>query len=290
MAVLPIVLILVSTFLHAAWNLLAHTRRDDEALFVRANLLAGLLGLAPVLWLEFNHPMPAAIWPLVLATGLFQGIYFIGLTMGYRSGDFSIVYPLARALPVLALAMLDMAQGHPPSLPGWLGIALVCGGCLLMPLQSLRAIRREHYLNRTLFWVAVTAAGTVGYTGVDKAAMDLLPPGLESALRYAVLQWLATVPFLWIGLRWIGRSSPPVAGKNDWRNAAIAAALMSTAYVVILWVYPMVPQASYVVALRQFSIVIGVVAAMTIFREPPNGFRLITALVVTVGIMLVGFG
>ena len=272
MPLFPLSLILLSTLLHASWNLLAHARRGDTTLFVRANLLVGLAGLGPVLWLEFTgDPFPAAIWPLLLATGLFQAVYFLGLTMGYRAGEFSVVYPVARALPVLALAFVDIARGRPPSLLGWVGMGLVTAGCLLAPLSSLRTVSRERYLNRTIFWVLVTAAGTVGYSGVDKVALEMLRPGLFSALRYGVLQWLLTVPFLWLGLRYVARLPMTVGSQRDWRRAALATLFISSAYTLILWVYQMIPQASYVVALRQFSIVIGVIAAIVIFHEPrPN--------------------
>lgn len=290
MSLFPLLLILLSTLLHASWNLLAHARREDTTLFIRTNLIVGLVGLGPVLWLEFTRdPFPTAIWPLLLATGFFQAVYFLGLAMGYRAGEFSIVYPVARALPVLALALLDIARGRPPSALGWLGIALVTTGCLLAPLSSLRAVSRERYLNWTLFWVLVTAAGTVGYSGVDKVALEMLPSGLLSALRYGVLQWLLTVPFLWLLLRYVARLPLRVGGLRDWRRAALATLFISSAYTLILWVYQMIPQASYVVALRQFSIVIGVIAAIVIFREPAAKMRLTAALVISAGVALVGF-
>ncbi|RLT38875.1 MAG: hypothetical protein DWI57_11255 [Chloroflexi bacterium] len=290
MPLFPLSLILLSTLLHASWNLLAHARRDDTTLFVRANLIVGLLGLGPALWLQFSgDPFPVAIWPLLLATGFFQAVYFLGLTMGYRAGEFSVVYPVARALPVLALAVLDISRGRPPSLLGWLGMGLVTAGCLLAPLSSLRTVSRERYLNRTIFWVLVTAAGTVGYSGVDKVALEMLRPGLPSALRYGVLQWLLTVPYLWLFLRYVARLPLRVGDGRDWRRAALATLFISTAYTLILWVYQMIPQASYVVALRQFSIVIGVIAAIVIFHEPAAKLRLSAALIISAGVALVGF-
>ncbi|MFZ1756050.1 MAG: EamA family transporter [Caldilineaceae bacterium] len=289
MSLFPLALILVSTVLHASWNLLAHARRSDTTLFIRANLIVGLAGLGPVLWLQFSgDPFPPAVWPLLLATGLFQSVYFLGLTMGYRTGEFSIVYPVARALPVLALAMLDILRGRPPSLLGWAGMGLVTAGCLLAPLSSLRGVSRESYFNATIFWVLVTAAGTVGYSSIDKMALEMLPSGLLSALRYGVLQWLLTVPFLWLFLRFIARLPMSVGTGRDWRRAALATLFISSAYTLILWVYQMIPQASYVVALRQFSIVIGVVAAVVIFREPAAKLRLTAAIVITAGVVLVG--
>lgn len=290
MSIFPLSLILLSTLLHASWNLLAHARRDDTTLFVRANLIVGLVGLGPVLWLQFGgDPFPPAIWPLLLATGLFQAVYFLGLTMGYRAGEFSIVYPVARALPVLALAFLDILRGHPPSALGWLGMVLVTAGCLLAPLSSLRAVSRDRYWNATIFWVLVTAAGTVGYSGVDKVALEMLPRGLLSALRYGVLQWLLTVPYLWLLLRYVAKLPMTVGSVREWRRAALATLFISSAYTLILWVYQMIPQASYVVALRQFSIVIGVVAAILIFREPAAKLRLTAALIISAGVALVGF-
>ena len=56
---------------------------------------------------------------LLLASALFQGIYYVGLTRSYRSSDFTVVYPLARALPVLLLAVVDLMRDRMPTLqPG----------------------------------------------------------------------------------------------------------------------------------------------------------------------------
>lgn len=287
MALFPITLILISTGLHAWWNLLAHSRRSDAALFLRANLLLGGLGLVPIALIEFQgNNLPLEIWPLLIATGFFQAVYCFGLIMGYRSGDFSMVYPLARALPVLALALFDFTRDNSPSVSGWLGIMLVTIGCFLAPLKSLRRFNRD-YFSRALFWVFIIAAGTVGYTTVDKIAMETLRPGIGSVLHYSVYQWLLTVPFLWLGLRYLAREKIELGGSYEWRGALLAAVLMSSAYVLILWVYQMIPQASYVVALRQFSIVIGVVAAIIILREEAAAMRLTTALIITCGVVLV---
>ena len=103
------------------------------------------------------------------------------------------------------------------------------------------------------------------------------------------MQWLLSVPFLWVGLRYVARLPMTVGSRRDWRRAALATIFISTAYMLILWVYQMIPQASYVVALRQFSIVVGVVVAIVIFREPAAKIRLSAALIITAGVVLVGF-
>ena len=57
-----------------------------------------------------------------------MAIYYLGLSRGYMSGDFTVVYPLARATPVLVIAALDVARGQAPTLFGWLGLLLIVIG------------------------------------------------------------------------------------------------------------------------------------------------------------------
>jgi drug/metabolite transporter (DMT)-like permease len=54
-------------------------------------------------------------------------------------------------------------------------------------------------------------------------------------------------------------------------------------YWLVLWSYQLSPQASHVVALRQLSIVIGVVGTI-LFREPAPALRISASLVIVAGI------
>ena len=284
-------LVLLSTLFHAGWNLFAHTHRGDAGLFLRAALVAGLVGVAPALWLQFfGSPFPALVWLLLPVTGFFQAVYLLGLFMGYRSGDFTVVYPVARALPVLILALADTLRGRSPTALGMLGMLLVTAGCLLAPLDSLHRLPWQRYRSRALRWVWVTAGATVGYTLVDKIALERAPPGLLSAARYAGLQWFLAAPYLYAALRWLIRAELPLGDGRQWRQAALMALFVVGAYIPILWVYQLTSRASYVVALRQFSIVLGVVGGILIFHEPAARLRLVAALLITAGIALVSVG
>jgi drug/metabolite transporter (DMT)-like permease len=248
-----------------------------------------MVGLGPVLWSEWtgSSRFPPLVWLLLAITGLFQGLYFLGLTRGYGSGDFTVVYPVARALPVLILALVDLSRGRVPSPLGWLGIGLVTTGCLLAPLVSLRAIHWRRYANATGFWILVTAAGGVGYSTVDKLAAEQLAPGAWSAARYGLMETLFTTVYLWPLLRLTGGVLPPAPGKRwimRWREAALAGVFIFAAYWLILWAYQLSPYVSYIVALRQFSIVIGVVAAALLFHEPAPRLRIGAALVIALGV------
>ncbi|MCL5275137.1 MAG: EamA family transporter [Chloroflexi bacterium] len=287
---MTLVLIGISVFIHAGWNLLAHARRSDGMLLLRSSLITGAFGLLPVLFLELRGPaFPIQVWGLLALTGLCQAVYFFGLTKGYSSGDFTVVYPLARALPVLFLAFVDLARGRIPSPLGWAGMGLVVAGCALAPLESLRNATLARYRNRALLWALVTALGTVGYTAIDKIAAEALPPGPLSAARYGVLETIATVPFLWLALRMGGQRLLERTTAVKWRWAAVAALFIFGAYFLILWAYQLSPYASYISALRQFSIVIGVAVAAVILREPARLLRIGAALIIVAGIVCIAF-
>jgi uncharacterized membrane protein len=52
----------------------------------------------------------------------------------------------------------------------------------------------------------------------------------------------------------------------------------------VLWAYQLSWQTSYVVALRQFSVVLGVAAGAVIFKEAAQRARLTGAVVIAVGV------
>lgn len=281
---LAILLILISTFLHAGWNLLLRSRRDDDTV-LRASMVIVVVGLGPALLAEFlGTRFPAQVWAYLVITGIFEALYNLGLSRGYQTGEFSFVYPLARALPILILAGADVIRGQQPSPLAWLGMVLVSVGCMLIPLDSVGRLTLARYWNRAAFWVVVTAIGTVGYTLVDKLAAELIEPGPDTAARYMVYSTAFTVVAYWLIFKLMRQPLGRKNGGTGWRGPAIAGAAMFGAYWLVLWSYQLSQQTSYVVALRQFSIVIGVVIGVFAFNEPAPLFRIGAAMMIAVGI------
>jgi drug/metabolite transporter (DMT)-like permease len=258
-------LVLISSFIHAGWTLIVRAQRTSYTI-LRINLVVAVVGLGPALAAEFwGAPFPPAVWGYLLLTAIFQAGYYLGLSMGYQSGYFSTVYPIARALPIMILAVSDVVRGNAPSALAWLGMALVSGGCLVIPLESLRSFNLDYYRNRTMIWIFIAALGTTGYTLIDKAAAELMEPGPLAAARYGVLEFSFSVPVYWLILKGLGQPTGSPDGWRGWTWPALGAAGVFGSYWLILWSYPLLPQASYIVALRQFSIVIGVVVAVFMF-------------------------
>lgn len=290
MTPLATALTLLSAFFHAGWNLLARKYRGGN-IFLRVPLLITAVGITPALLAgRWGAPLPQGVWVNFTISGVCLAAYFLGLTQGYQSGEFSVVYPLARALPVLALALADIALGYPPTLAGWVGIILVAIGCMISPLNSLRSIRLATYLNRTTIWILITAAGMVGYTLADNQATDRFSPGIAPVLRYHVLVVTVSLVAFWIFLKLTRQPVSLERGLENWKWPAVMAALVFLAYTLVLIAYQYSTETSYVVAMRQFSLVIAVPIGAFYFKEAAPLLRILAAVTITAGIVLIALG
>lgn len=270
--------------MHAGWNLLLGSQRTSYTL-LRINLVIIAVGLGPALAAQFlGTRFPTQIWGYLVIAGIFQAFYYLGLAQGYQSGHFTVVYPVARALPILLVAIVDVGRGYAPSPIAWLGMILVSVGCIVIPLQSLGSFKLAYYWNTTMIWIIITALGTVGYTSVDNAAAELIASGAAMAARYGIFEFTFAALFYWLILKGLGQPTGESKGWRGWKAPALGAIGLFGAYWLVLWSYQISLQASYVVALRQFSIVIGVAIGAFLFREPAPRLRISAALTIAVGI------
>ncbi len=297
MPLFPLILVFTSTFMHAGWNLLAR-RKQGQDIFLPVLALVTLVGIGPALLAEVAFtPILPVVGVYLLCTGVFQSLYFLGLLRGYQSGHFTVVYPVARSLPVLVLALVDVAQGRPPSAWGWLGMVLISAGCLLAPLESWRDFSWQRYWQPAMGWIVVTAVSMIGYTLIDRAAAQVINPALGTAqsgfglaVRYALFQAATTFGAYWLLLRWQQNRPAPITRRDMWMVIVPTAVCMFGAYTLVLWAYQLAEQVSYIVALRQFSIVIGVAAAAVLFHEPAPRWRISMSLVIVAGVVLISVG
>ena len=301
-----VILVLFSTLLHASWNILAKRGSTTPELFSRVLAAIAIPGLVVGLLAEWRSALLPHIWPLVLGAGAFQAAYFLGLTLGYRAGDLSLVYPLVRALPVVLVGIFDVARGHPPGGAGWIGLLLVLGGCLLVALPAAR----QHAGARiagvpqaapswrwvAIGWATVAALGTVGYTVFDKLAAEAITAaggmGAGAAFRYGLWEFTICAACYLPLTAAVNRGSArrPAASRRTLAagilQGVIIAALMYCTYALVLWAYQLSWQTSYVVALRQFSIVLGVVMGALLLREAAPATRVAGAMVIAGGVAL----
>jgi len=283
-----VALVLCSAFMHACWNLLGRWQRDETVFFRRMLIVIVSIGFAPAILSEtLTHSLTLKAWACVAGSGFFCALYLFSLARAYGSSDFTIVYPVARALPVFFVGIGDVLRGRYPTAIGWIGMSLVISGCFLVPLRSFGGFTVHSYLNRTTLWLLLTAVGTVGYTLLDKVASEVVKRGPATAARYGYMFFLISFIAYTMFLE-ISRPRRKFSNSVGWKIPIFAACLMFGAYWLVLWAYQLCQHASYILAFRQFSIIIAVILAFAIYKELGLVVRLAGAFMITSGLVLIG--
>ncbi|WP_444921058.1 EamA family transporter [Microbulbifer sp. CnH-101-G] len=290
-------LVLISAFLHAGWNLLGKSRTPSPAFFCIATLSVGLLLLPLCFWvLTQADALPRAFWLLLLVSGFFQMIYMGGLALAYQRADIGLVYPIARALPVLLVALATALLGQVLPWLAWLGMLLVTIGCLLVPLVYFRQWHWSVYWRADCAWALVAALGTVGYSLADKGALLFLEEALDGAvtppmMAYGYLGMQFFVSGLWLLCGCLSRAGRGqlLTSLGDLKLGVLTGLMMGATYGLVLLAMAMTENVSYVVALRQLSIPLGVGFAIWLLGEPAHRPQLLGVGLVCAGLIAVSF-
>src|SRR5262249_32586383 len=154
-------------------NALAKRAGDSLALLWWAGVLGIILYLPPSLYVLLGTGFPKAALPYVLATSVLHAVYFFALSRAYRSGDYSIVYPVARGLGVALVPFLAFGiLGERLSPLGALGVGLVVVGIFALHWRSIGAT----LLAPGTLWAVATGITIATYSLVDKAGVTRLHP------------------------------------------------------------------------------------------------------------------
>lgn len=301
MAAAAILLVAVSAFMHAGWNLVSKRRVPPAAFFLVANLIGGAC-LLPV-YIRYWHVLPsipARVWLLLVLTGISLAVYYVALAGAYRAGHMSVAYPIARALPVLLVPAVEHALGlgGPLAAVALGGMVLIAAGCLIVPTKRLAGLRPANYLNATCLLALVTALGTTGYSIIDHEALAILRGSglglgkVGSALVYAPLEAVSSSVFLGLYVLLNPKERRELGGilREGKGLAALTGIAIYFTYGLVLIAMSFVTNASHVVALRQLSIPIGAMLGVVILKEPSYVAKFVGIAVIVAGLVLVAAG
>jgi drug/metabolite transporter (DMT)-like permease len=277
-------LVLAAAVLHSTWNALTKRGRDQLCFLWWAITVATALFLPVSVPMTVATGIPAAAWPYVAATIVLHAIYFYALGRAYRSGEFSVVYPVARGLgvalvPALALVVFD----ERPSPLGATGVALVVAGIVALHLASRGGNRTAAvllHLGPGTGWALATGLMTAGYSLVDKAGVARLHPVPYIALMFLGMSVLLLPAVL---------ADPGVLMREwtaNWRTILPASVMTLSAYLLVLFAFQL-SKAAYVVAAREVSIVLSALIGSLWFQEGRLLSRLAGAAAVLAGVVCV---
>lgn len=287
-----LVMVVVSALLHAAWS--ASIKGSGSPLAF--NVLqqgAGALGLA--LLLPFFEPaeVPGPVWGLLAATGAVHALYLFFMSRAYEVADLSLVYPLIRSTPAFLPLVAVPLLGERLTAVGALGIAVVVAGIWVLHAEAGGGVRILRAPGMGFAWL--TLAATVAYSLLDKRAMELLSAGswtgpLPRSVVFFFLLVTVHAAFF-VPLAFTRITASDLAGSwraGAWRPAAALVASLGS-YGLILEAFRTAP-VSYVVAVRQSSVLFAVLLAALFLGERPDRRRILGAVATVAGVALIAFG
>jgi drug/metabolite transporter (DMT)-like permease len=269
-------LVLLAAFLHAAWNALVKAGHDRLVVLTLANGTGVLIALAMTPFVPL--PLPAS-WPFLAASiALHTGYYFF-LIRAYRVGDLSHVYPMARGLSPILVAILAAIFAHEIPPPwGMVGVVLACSGIMSLACEGGFPWRGDR---RPLAYAAGTAVFIAAYTLADGMAVRRA----GEAISYIVwLMFLDGIPILCF-TAYVRRRQLGAALSANWRAGCVTGTLQFGAYALVIWAMSVGSMAS-VSALRETSVIFAAFIGAVMLKERVGWLRIAAAILVALGIVL----
>lgn len=272
---LIIAAILTSALIHATWNALVKSDSDRLVTFAVVMASGSVIGLFLMPFVEVPR---AEAWPWLIASTVIHGFYYYFLLQAYAHGDLSYVYPIARGLgPLLVAVFSGVLLSEHLSLRETIGIVLVSGG--------IAAVAFGHGLPRGLdtratVFAALTGITIAGYTVVDGIGAR----SAQDPLSYIV--WLNIVEGPWVILVALHRRGWGVVRhlRQHWWRGAVGGALATFGYGIAIWALSLGSMA-HVAALRETSVLFATLMGTFILRESLGKRRIVAAFFVVIGLL-----
>ena len=279
-------LILAAAVVHASWNYFLK-RSGGGTVFVWLFASLSALFYAPLAAAVIWWQKPVFEWQhygLMLASAALHTAYYMLLDRGYRSGDLSIVYPIARgSAPLITVLCAVLFLQESPTALAVAGAVLIAGGAVALTgdPRKLRASGNFHAVGFALLTGCMIAA----YTLVDKVAVwaFLVPP--------LVQDWAANLGRVVLMTPMALRQKEEIG--PTWRRAkmeVIAVALLCPlSYILVLTAMVFTP-VSYVAPAREVSILVAALMGTHLLAEGDGPRRLAAAGAMVAGIVCLAVG
>lgn len=279
-------LILAAAIAHATWNFLAKKASGGVQFVWIFGAFASLI-YAPFALGILVTQKPDMGWAnvaMIVASASIHSVYFTLLDFGYRIGDLSLVYPIARGTaPLISAAMGVLSLDERPSIVAGVGIVLMAAG--ILAVSGFKVSGGLPDGRKAILVALACGAAIASYTILDKVSVSVLktPP--------LVLDWGTNLGRFLLLTPFAVRNRERV--KEEWRlhrlHAAGVAILSSLAYVLVLFAMTFTP-VSYIAPAREISILVGAAMGAKFLSEANAKSRLFGTAAMVVGMICLALG
>jgi len=268
--------VLFAALLHASWNAIIRTSGNRFQGMLILTTAQGTMGL----FMAPFFPLPSGeVWIWLIASGVLHTGYKMFLAAAYKHGDLSRVYPIARGVAPMIVVLAGMFfLSDDLNIKEYIGVALIGGGIILMA----HGIFRNGEARVLIPFALGSALCTAGYSIVD---------GLGARVAGDASQFIAWI--LLFDMLFFTSSTLVTVGPRHYRASAktwiigsFAGALSLATYWIVVWAMTIAPIA-LVTALRETSVLFAVMIGVLLMKEKADLGKIIAALVVVTGVVVI---
>lgn len=288
MEIIAIILVVISSIMHAVRDFLTKKANDKQIFVWWYEIFAMLFFLPLFLYIIFTEGIKT---PIALYVGIAAGIvhftYWIFLSKTYESGDLSHVYPIMRSSPAIVLIFSIVFLKEQLSFLGFLGIIIVAVGIYIINMRKITLSElfepiRLMFKERAVQYAFLTLLAVSIYSMIDKVAVKYANP----IVHIYFLTFFAFVFFTPYILHVKNKNLIGKEWKINKKNIIINGFFVITGYFLILVAFT-IEKLSYIVGLRQLSVVIAVLLGGHLLKEEHKLIRFSAATLILIGSFMI---
>lgn len=283
MTTLALALVLVAAVLHATWNLCAKRAGGGLPFVWLVGAVICTLYVPVLIGYGLAHPpqLEAIDLAWIAGSGLLKTGYSLSLQRSYRTGDFSLIYPLARGTgPLLSMLGAVALLSERPTPLGVLGGFIIVAAVFVLTDGTRLFHQDRAHLRTAINYGLMTGVFIAGYTLWDREGVHTraIPPILYDGGTAFVVLALVTPAAM-------NRRDEIARHWREHKRYVFGMALLSpAAYVLVLTAMTFTP-VSYVAPAREVSIVIGAFLGARYLKEGSARRRLWSAVAMMAGVI-----
>lgn len=271
-----IILVLISGFFHALWNVLTKKSRSKAAFLLLIQCLSLVVFfpfiLPALLKLTFSWKMMG----IFSASALLHGFYFLVMSRAYSLGQISQVYPIARGTACLIAPLISVLfLGEYLTVFGWLGVFLIVSGIMSLGNFSVKRSIHGHVQLAMLMGVSVAC-----YILIDRSALQYSNP--------LMINWVGTIGNILVMI-FFARKRAVIREWKVNRNIVLLGAFLAPFSYLIFLSAVRLGQVAQLAPIREIGTVFGVMIGVLILKESQGKKRVFSSAIVVIGIILLGF-
>ncbi len=275
-------LVLFAAFTHALWNFFTKKVSGNFTIFWYGSAFTNALLFVYTLYYLSRTGIDYSGIIFILISATAHGFYYLAFLYTYEKGDISTAYPIARGTGVAGTAIISFFLLREIITPlAAFGIALVFSGIIFIGLsRSSSQVRQK----RTYLVPMLTGVFIFIYSIADKQGVGYINP-----VVYINIVDMVALSFLFRAANRKGIAKSIKTVTANLKETLIIGFGSTGTYIIILFALQM-ERASYIVSMREFSVVLASIMGFVFLKEKPTLPKITGILLITAGLVMIKAG